>query len=724
MRFGWMLAVWLLAPAFADPYAAVDRHALAATARDERDIPSLAAYLKRGTERETARAVYRWCAERIDYDDRFTRNGRDAPAVLHDRKAVCLGYSTLYAALAKEAGLKAVVVHGWGETWGHGGGRHAWNAVEVNGRWLLADVTWSTDRLSENCFLQPPETFVFTHFPFVGQEYYGPIVLPALRVLDWWAIERAFWLSYALPPVAVSLAAPRVLTSWRHRQAGEFYARAWQKESRDDREGAEQDYSAAIAYNRYYADAYVERGRLRLVRNDLPGARQDCALALTLEPRGARVAALSSALQTNPHKAQAERQRAARLDRRKASDFYVKLAGDRRLSLPEAAARLYVEAAQMDPYNPAALEGRGWAREQRGNWVGALADYDGALLRKHGLAGASTGRERVIQQMLGEARKTSNHRRVLELCDAVLHSERGNSVAHCQRGVALAGLGRTDDALKAFDESVMLDGDVAETWLARAHLFQQLGWSADALRDATTAIELDSNCGGAYLCRGQARLELGQWGAAATDLERATALLPERSTAHAARGRALAQLGEHELALDSCDRAVRLAPGDGAAYLARAEVLLAALQGQGALVDLQKAEELGADPAKVKRLRASLDLAGLEEAEAPARSVVVDPRAVDALGRGLRAEKHGSRATALALFRTSAELGSPEGAAARDRLLAEVDRLHGRGREREDASDLEGALAAYEEALKAGGDATVRAKRDRLRRKLRARPSP
>ncbi|KQM82489.1 DUF2510 domain-containing protein [Agromyces sp. Leaf222] len=64
-----------------------------------------------------------------------------ASGALVDGSAVCAGYAYAFEALALEAGLDAVVVTGDVTA----GGRHAWNKVSIDGRWLAVDTTWNDD---------------------------------------------------------------------------------------------------------------------------------------------------------------------------------------------------------------------------------------------------------------------------------------------------------------------------------------------------------------------------------------------------------------------------------------------------------------------------------------------------------------------------------------------------------------------------------------------------
>lgn len=166
---------------------ALDQHALAATGDDEQSIASLAAYLKKAarSDRDKARLVFRWMTDRIAYNSEDFLAGRpvgdvSAPTVLRTRKTFCSGYARLFFALSKSMDLEAVNVVGHAKGYGYLPGEktktnHEWNAVKIDDRWYLLDVTWGagyTDatkgfvkRLDNSLFLPPPEQFVFDHFP-------------------------------------------------------------------------------------------------------------------------------------------------------------------------------------------------------------------------------------------------------------------------------------------------------------------------------------------------------------------------------------------------------------------------------------------------------------------------------------------------------------------------------------------------------------------------------
>jgi len=172
-----------------DPrYKDIDTHALNAPSSVEGDINTLAQYLIKPARNhlEKARAVYRWITENISYNiDGLLKGDYGDPSaqgVLKSRSSICEGYANLFSNLAQKAGLEVVKISGYAKGYGYvvggsigGDTNHAWNAVKIDGQWLLIDSTWGAGyadqqnrfvrRFSEHYFLTPPEQFIYDHFP-------------------------------------------------------------------------------------------------------------------------------------------------------------------------------------------------------------------------------------------------------------------------------------------------------------------------------------------------------------------------------------------------------------------------------------------------------------------------------------------------------------------------------------------------------------------------------
>lgn len=175
-----------------DTYASLARHALAATAKDEKTLDSLAKYLDQGRTRTfydkrvkfwtrnwagdyaTALEIYVWIASRIQYVDdnrpQYAASDAEAQFVQSIRYGVCHDYAVLYHILAKKAGLDAEYITGMARTdWSGVLGYHAWNAVCIGGEWRMIDSCWGRNpdngKVDYKWFLLNPERFTETHLP-------------------------------------------------------------------------------------------------------------------------------------------------------------------------------------------------------------------------------------------------------------------------------------------------------------------------------------------------------------------------------------------------------------------------------------------------------------------------------------------------------------------------------------------------------------------------------
>lgn len=169
------------------------------------DLKSLADKLTRSlpTEEEKFRAIYVWVANNIEYDYAlFLKNKQKRESLkkpedlaawnkgfslrvfknlLEKKKTVCSGYAYLVRELATHAGLRCVIVDGYGRNTqsnvgGSGNANHSWNAVRLHNKWYLCDVTWSSGaydteqsryvkKFDDSYFLADPSSFIHNHYP-------------------------------------------------------------------------------------------------------------------------------------------------------------------------------------------------------------------------------------------------------------------------------------------------------------------------------------------------------------------------------------------------------------------------------------------------------------------------------------------------------------------------------------------------------------------------------
>lgn len=129
------------------------------------------------TDAQKAAAIYDWVTKNIYYDWDAVSTGNfpaeDPYSVYIGRRAICEGYTTLFAELMNLAGVPCVSFHGASNhdpmgissdsksNWNQKEYElvdHAWNAAYVGGQWLYYDTTWGTDNAVRNGQLIPGAT--------------------------------------------------------------------------------------------------------------------------------------------------------------------------------------------------------------------------------------------------------------------------------------------------------------------------------------------------------------------------------------------------------------------------------------------------------------------------------------------------------------------------------------------------------------------------------------
>jgi Transglutaminase-like superfamily len=117
------------------------------------------------TDMEKAKAIHDWVASNITYDTETLKKlegtggemtSAIAPmsslSVLESKTGICYGYSELYAALGRAAGLQTRMVKGNVKGWTL---EHEWNEVFVDGRWVTVDTTWDAGKTPNEHYFDP-----------------------------------------------------------------------------------------------------------------------------------------------------------------------------------------------------------------------------------------------------------------------------------------------------------------------------------------------------------------------------------------------------------------------------------------------------------------------------------------------------------------------------------------------------------------------------------------
>jgi hypothetical protein len=163
--------------------------AIAAKTKKVKDVDKLAKALTADLKEpvDKYRAIFTWIALNITYDCKAFKtqdfSNMEPVKVLARGKSVCEGYCALFEAMCKAVGLECATIGGWTKNnLGKIGSEfapnptHAWNAIQLNKKWYLVDVTWAAGATEGNCdkfikeftpvyFCTPPDVFMMNHYP-------------------------------------------------------------------------------------------------------------------------------------------------------------------------------------------------------------------------------------------------------------------------------------------------------------------------------------------------------------------------------------------------------------------------------------------------------------------------------------------------------------------------------------------------------------------------------
>jgi hypothetical protein len=166
-------------------YKTVDAIARSVPDSVEQNIALLSDYFSTRitAKKDLLRAFYFWTAHEISYDVENMYNpkpvvnrGKLITEILHTRKAVCQGYSEVFAELCKNNGIECYLVNGYTKQQGVVMPlSHTWVLARPDTGWFFFDPTWAsgyvnnavfTPRFNNDYFMVPPAASVKTHMPF------------------------------------------------------------------------------------------------------------------------------------------------------------------------------------------------------------------------------------------------------------------------------------------------------------------------------------------------------------------------------------------------------------------------------------------------------------------------------------------------------------------------------------------------------------------------------
>ena len=191
------------------------------------------------------------------------------------------------------------------------------------------------------------------------------------------------------------------------------------------------------------------------------------------------------------------------------------------------------------------------------------------------------------------------YEKALELCIVQVAESPDSAEAHAKTGLALAGLGRHEEALASYDKAIDLDPKRAVTHLGRAQALAKMGRAEEALAAYGRTVELAPSLAEAHLRRADLLAGMGRYKEALASCNRALGIDDSMHRAHLLRGEMLAVMGHHGEALAAYDRSVELARYDEDVHLQRGDLLAQMGRSDEALAAYDRAIRLDGTYAEV-----------------------------------------------------------------------------------------------------------------------------
>ncbi len=175
------------------------------------------------------------------------------------------------------------------------------------------------------------------------------------------------------------------------------------------------------------------------------------------------------------------------------------------------------------------------------------------------------------------------------------------SVALLGRGRGRQALGKSDEALRDFDEAIRRSPGLAAAYAWRGVFFDEAGNEPAAMRDYSAALRLDPNMAGIRIRRGRYYFDRYKMADAIADFGEAIRAEPDNASHYAWRAKAYGVEREDQLALANFETALRLSPTSAWIYLERAKLYQDRKRYPEAVTDYAKAIRL--DPANAAAVR-------------------------------------------------------------------------------------------------------------------------
>jgi tetratricopeptide (TPR) repeat protein len=239
----------------------------------------------------------------------------------------------------------------------------------------------------------------------------------------------------------------------------------------------------------------------------------------------------------------------------------------------------------QNPDNPLMYNNRGYVKDNRSDFQGAINDYTKAIELNPNFALAYYNRGNTYGSKGDLAEAIKDYDKAIELNpnDANTYYNRGNTYRM---------KGDLAEAIKDYDKAIELNPNFAYAYNNRGSVYNDEGNHEMAIKYYNKAIELEPNYAEAYYNRGNAFDYMGDHEMAIKDYDKAIELNPNYTVAYYNRGNAFGYMGDHEMAIKDYDKAIELNPNYAEAYTNRGLAYYIKGNVKEAIRNLDKAIEL------------------------------------------------------------------------------------------------------------------------------------
>ena len=251
----------------------------------------------------------------------------------------------------------------------------------------------------------------------------------------------------------------------------------------------------------------------------------------------------------------------------------------------EGAIEDFTKAIELDSDYAVSYNNRGSVYSAEGKFGSAIKDYDKALALKPKYVDAYNNRGKAYDDAGSYDQAIKDINKAIELNPAFAD-------AYNNRGTVYSAKGDLDDAFKDYDKALELNPYYAEAYNNMGLAYQATGNLEGAIKDYDRAIELKPGLAEAYYNRANAYSAKGNFESAIKDYQKAVELNPAYAQAFNNLGLAYQDGGDLEIAVKDFDKAIELRPNLAEAYYNRGNYFLVKGNFASALKDYDRAIEL------------------------------------------------------------------------------------------------------------------------------------